>query len=310
VTNVCLIGCGSVGRRHLEAMLKVKHDINIEVVEPNIRATIDTPHTQNIKYFSKIEEASDNIDICVIATTADIRKKIVIELVSKKNVKFIILEKIVFQNENDFDEIIKLFKQKNIKSWVNCHLRIEPIYEEVKKQSIITEDTIITYDYSNNFTLSTSAIHILDLFSYLCDDYNLKIENIVTDTELKPSRHNGCLDFNGEMEVTNTNGGRLLVRRRDADFGEHLTVHHQDLIIRSSEGDNPDDGVGFVQDKKIPYIHQSSLTNLYINDIIKKSDCNLSTLENSAKLHKVMLKSFRKLLKENYKCEVVDCPVT
>ena len=33
MTNVCLIGCGSVGRRHLEAMLKVKHDINIEVVD-------------------------------------------------------------------------------------------------------------------------------------------------------------------------------------------------------------------------------------------------------------------------------------
>ena len=29
MVNVCLIGCGGVGRRHLEAMLKVKHDINI-----------------------------------------------------------------------------------------------------------------------------------------------------------------------------------------------------------------------------------------------------------------------------------------
>ena len=56
--NVCLIGCGGVGKRHLEAMLKVKHDINIEVVEPNIE---DTPVNQNINYFTKIEEVSDNI---------------------------------------------------------------------------------------------------------------------------------------------------------------------------------------------------------------------------------------------------------
>ena len=129
MVNVCLIGCGGVGKRHLEAMLKVKHDINIEVVEPNIE---DTLVNQNINYFTKIEEVSDNIDICVIATTANVRKKVILELVSKKNVKFIILEKVVFQNESDFDEIIQLFREKNIKSWVNCHLRAQPIYKELK----------------------------------------------------------------------------------------------------------------------------------------------------------------------------------
>ena len=314
MTNVCLIGCGGVGRRHLEAMLKVKHDINIEVVEPNIEdisdAFVYTPYAQNINYFTKIEDVSDNIDICLIATTANVRKKVILELISKKNVKFIILEKVVFQNENDFDEVIKLFKEKNIKSWVNCHLRAQSIYKEVKKQSIIAEDTIITYDYSDDFTLSTSTIHILDLFSYLCDDYNLEIESLTTNTELKTSRHGGCVDFNGEMEVTNTNGNRLIVRKRNAVFGEHLTVHHKDLTIYSSEGNDPDNRIGFVQDKKIPYVWQSSLTNSYIDDIIEKSDCNLSTLENSAKLHKIMLKSFRNLLKEKYNREVVDCPIT
>ena len=310
MVNVCLIGCGGVGRRHLEAMLKVKHDINIEVVEPNIENTPTTLVGQNINYFSKIEDVSNNIDICLIATTANIRKKVILELVSKKNVKFMILEKVVFQNEKDFDEIIKLFEEKNIKSWVNCHLRAQPIYKELKTQSIISYDTTMTYEYSDDFTLSSSAIHILDLFSYLCDDYDLEIQDIVTDTELKSSRHSGCVDFNGYMKVKSTNGYELVVKKRDAHFGEHLTIYHNDLTVRSSEGDDPDNRIGFVQDKKIPYVWQSSLTNSYIDDIIEKSDCDLSTLENSAKLHKIMLKSFRNLLKEKYNREVVDCPIT
>ena len=310
MVNVCLIGCGGVGRRHLEAMLKVKHDINIEVVEPNIENTSSTPVSQNINYFTKINDISDNIDICLIATTANVRKKVILELVSKKNVKFIILEKVVFQNEKDFDEIIKLFEEKNIKSWVNCHLRAQPIYKELKTQSIISYDTTMTYEYSDDFTLSSSAIHILDLFSYLCDDYDLEIQDIVTDTELKSSRHSGCVDFNGYMKVKSTNGYELVVKKRDAHFGEHLTIYHNDLTVRSSEGDDPDNRIGFVQDKKIPYVWQSSLTNSYIDDIIEKSDCDLSTLENSAKLHKIMLKSFRNLLKEKYNREVVDCPIT
>ena len=310
MVNVCLIGCGGVGRRHLEAMLKVKHDINIEVVEPNIENTPTTLVGQNINYFSKIEDVSNNIDICLIATTANVRKKVILELVSKKNVKFMILEKVVFQNEKDFDEIIKLFEEKNIKSWVNCHLRAQPIYKELKTQSIISYDTTMTYEYSDDFTLSSSAIHILDLFSYLCDDYDLEIQDIVTDTELKSSRHSGCIDFNGYMKVKSTNGYELVVKKRDAHFGEHLTIYHNDLTVRSSEGDDPDNRIGFVQDKKIPYVWQSSLTNSYIDDIIEKSDCDLSTLENSAKLHKIMLKSFRNLLKEKYNREVVDCPIT
>ena len=310
MVNVCLIGCGGVGKRHLEAMLKVKNDINIEVVEPNIENTPTTLVGQNINYFSKIEDVSNNIDICLIATTANVRKKVILELVSKKNVKFMILEKVVFQNEKDFDEIIKLFEEKNIKSWVNCHLRAQPIYKELKTQSIISYDTTMTYEYSDDFTLSSSAIHILDLFSYLCDDYDLEIQDIVTDTELKSSRHSGCVDFNGYMKVKSTNGYELVVKKRDAHFGEHLTIYHNDLTVRSSEGDDPDNRIGFVQDKKIPYVWQSSLTNSYIDDIIEKSDCHLSTLENSAKLHKIMLKSFRNLLKEKYNREVVDCPIT
>ena len=310
MVNVCLIGCGGVGKRHLEAMLKVKNDINIEVVEPNIENTPTTLVGQNINYFSKIEDVSNNIDICLIATTANVRKKVILELVSKKNVKFMILEKVVFQNEKDFDEIIKLFEEKNIKSWVNCHLRAQPIYKELKTQSIISYDTTMTYEYSDDFTLSSSAIHILDLFSYLCDDYDLEIQDIVTDTELKSSRHSGCVDFNGYMKVKSTNGYELVVKKRDAHFGEHLTIYHNDLTVRASEGDDPDNRIGFVQDKKIPYVWQSSLTNSYIDDIIEKSDCDLSTLENSAKLHKIMLKSFRNLLKEKYNREVVDCPIT
>ena len=310
MVNVCLIGCGGVGKRHLDAMLKVKNDINIEVVEPNIENTPTTLVGQNINYFSKIEDVSNNIDICLIATTANVRKKVILELVSKKNVKFMILEKVVFQNEKDFDEIIKLFEEKNIKSWVNCHLRAQPIYKELKTQSIISYDTTMTYEYSDDFTLSSSAIHILDLFSYLCDDYDLEIQDIVTDTELKTSRHSGCVDFNGYMKVKSTNGYELVVKKRDAHFGEHLTIYHNDLTVRSSEGDDPDNRIGFVQDKKIPYVWQSSLTNSYIDDIIEKSDCDLSTLENSAKLHKIMLKSFRNLLKEKYNREVVDCPIT
>ena len=321
MVNVCLIGCGGVGRRHLEAILKVKHSLNVEVVEPSVVSVNETkkllPRFNN--YFSSIDDVSDDIDICVVSTTSSVRKDVVLELVEKKNVKNIILEKVVFQNENDFDEVLELFKDNNIKSWVNCHLRAQPIYNKVKSCLKLYPNTLFNYHYSDDFTLSTSAIHILDLFSYLCDDYNLKIEKLNIDDELRQSRHSGCVDFNGEMLVT-SGTHTLIVKKKDSVFGEIMTIANTESWIKASEGDNPDLRIGFVDwfnyrgthpsHEDIPYIWQSSLTNYYIEDIIETSDCKLSTLENSSIIHKTMLRSFKKCLKEKHNREVSDCPIT
>tara|TARA_Y100000310_G_C20647734_1_gene797575 strand:+ start:100 stop:1071 length:972 start_codon:yes stop_codon:yes gene_type:complete len=323
MVNICLIGCGGVGRRHLEAILKVKYDINIEVVEPNIESIKSTkellPDFNN--YFNKIDDVSDNIDICLIATTANVRKQIIVELLSKKSVKFIILEKVVFQSEDDFDDVINLFEKMGIKSWVNCHLRALPLYKKVKSVIDLSERTFFKYYHSHGFKLSTSAIHVLDLFCYLCNDYNIEIEHMNITTDIVESKHKGCIEFNGNLRARSSKGHILSIKGGNKEtMGEYMTTVNSKLEIKSSEGDNPilnknpDDKIGFVSVGNdityIPYVWQSSLTNSYINDIIEKNDCDLSTLEHSAKLHKIMLKSFRNSLKENYNREVVDCPIT
>ena len=319
MVNICLIGCGRVGRRHLEAMLKVKHEVNIEVVEPNTESINSTkellPDFNN--YFSRIEDVSDNIDICLIATASSVRKKVILNLLKRKTVKNIILEKVVFQNENDFDSMVRVFDDININCWVNCHLRAQPIYKTLKSYINSERSNIFRYNYSDDFTLSSSAIHILDLFSYLCDDYNVVIKSIDTGTKLEESRHSGCVEFNGNMEVINSKGDTLFVTKRDAIFGEHMSVSNYDKVyLETSEGDNPRSRMGYMFEHDtfsrhiIPYIWQSSLTNSYIGDIIEKSDCELSTLKDSAILHKIMLKSFRVFLKKEYNYDVNDCPIT
>ena len=240
MVNICLIGCGRVGRRHLEAMLKVKHEVNIEVVEPNTESINSTkellPDFNN--YFSRIEDVSDNIDICLIATASSVRKKVILNLLKRKTVKNIILEKVVFQNENDFDSMVRVFDDININCWVNCHLRAQPIYKTLKSYINSERSNIFRYNYSDDFTLSSSAIHILDLFSYLCDDYNVVIKSIDTGTKLEESRHSGCVDFNGNMEVINSKGDTLFVTKRDAIFGEHMSVSNYDKVYLETDWAN------------------------------------------------------------------------
>ena len=178
---------------------------------------------------------------------------------------------------------------------------------------------VFTYKYSDDFTLSTSAIHILDLFSYLCDDYDVVIESIDTPTQLKKSKHSDCVDFNGNMKVVNSKGDTLIVTKREATFGEHMSVSkYNNVYLETSEGDEIKNSIrmGYMYEHDsfsrhvISYVWQSSLTNSYVEDIIEKSDCDLSTLEDSANLHKIMLNKFRVFLKEEYDYEVVECPIT
>jgi len=112
----------------------------------------------------------------------------------------------------------------------------------------------------------------------------------------------------------------LIVKKRNSVFGEHMTIANTESWIGVSEGDDPDFRIGFVDwfyyrgthpiHKDIPYVWQSSLTNSYIEDIINNSNCKLSTLENSAKLHKIMFDTFNEQLRKKYNYEVTNCPIT
>ena len=319
MVNVCVIGCGGVGKRHLEALLKVRNDINIEVVEPNVEKINEAkdliPEFDN--YFFDINDLSDNISVCIISTPANVRKSIMLNLIKNKNVKHIILEKVVFQNANDFEEILELLDKNDIKCWVNCHLRAQPLYKKIKSFLDSNKKTIFTYDCSDDFRLASSSIHILDLFSYLCDDEVVEINSFLSNDIIK-SKHNNCVEFNGDLVVKSKNGHKLYVHKIDREFVESLTIHQDNKIILSDEGGFSEDRLGKIKilsdsgvsEFEIPYVWQSSMTNTYVENILDKQKCDLSTLSELSKTHILMLNNFNNHLSNVYNQEVVNCPIT
>ena len=90
-------------------------------------------------------------------------------------------------------------------------------------------------------------------------------------------------------------------------------------MIRSSDGiAESDNRVGKIQyfskneqfEINIPFIWQSSLTNIFIDDILDKNKCDLPTLDELSKTHVLMINSFNEHLSKIYKKEVVNCPIT
>ena len=122
VFNIAIIGIGQIGSRHLQSLKKSKLNINIEAVSRSEESLEiaksrynELPNNQyikQIKYYKNINSLSNNIDIIIVATNSDVRKEIVEELVNTKKIRFFILEKVTFPSNNDFINILKLFKDK------------------------------------------------------------------------------------------------------------------------------------------------------------------------------------------------------
>tara|TARA_R100001377_G_scaffold66566_2_gene41814 strand:- start:541 stop:1500 length:960 start_codon:yes stop_codon:yes gene_type:complete len=319
MVNISLIGCGGIGKRHLEALLKVENDINIEVVEPSIKKINEAkeliPEFNN--YFFDVNSLSDDIYVCIVSTPASVRKSVILNLIKSKKIKYLILEKVVFQNIEDFKEVMELLDKNNIKCWVNCHLRAQPIYKKIKSFLDLNEKTILTYDCSYDFKIASSSIHILDLFSYLCDDEIVEINSFLSN-DITESKHKNCVEFDGNLIVTSKKGHKLYVQKSDREFVELLNVYQDTKIILSSEGELLDERFGKIRiisdenisELKLPYVWQSSLTNTYIENLINNQECDLPTLSELSQTHISMLNNFNNHLSNVYGKEVINCPIT
>ena len=139
--RIAVVGSGEIGSRHLQGLAKSKNKLSLYVVDSNNdslelskKRYNEIPNSLNdIKFLNNISLLPSAIDIGIISTTSIHRKQLIESLLKISSIKYMILEKIVFQNVEDFDTVVKLFSKNNTKSWVNCNRRTFKIYQKIKE---------------------------------------------------------------------------------------------------------------------------------------------------------------------------------
>ena len=91
--RIAIIGAGQLGSRHLQGLTKIKHDIHITVIDPNLPALEiarqrfvempENPLIQSVAYLDSFVEFVQPVELAIIATNADVRHKVIEELMSK-----------------------------------------------------------------------------------------------------------------------------------------------------------------------------------------------------------------------------------
>ena len=207
--NILLIGAGQLGSRHLQGLMKCNLPVRIEVVEPDERnRNTAAERAKQIEGSGNVTELSfrnsiDEImfseaDLAIIATNSDVRADVIVKLTTKVNVRHLILEKVVYQSLEIFDQQICLIEALGIKTWVNYPRRIYPFYRNLKNELPADEKVSLTISGSN-WGLGCNSLHFIDLFSFLTGKSECKTDYALLDPEILQSKRPGFVEFSGRM---------------------------------------------------------------------------------------------------------------
>ncbi|MGG0845522.1 Gfo/Idh/MocA family oxidoreductase [Peribacillus simplex] len=318
--KVLIIGSGNIGYRHFEGLLKTDLSLKIYVIDPSVEALNlaqkcyedSNPIEKTCYFFESIKDIPDQMDLCIIATSSKVRLEVAETLLKTTSVKYLILEKVLFQKESDYDQMSSLLKEYNVKGcWVNCPLRTIPIFRELKEKIKTSLSYYIEY---RNFGIGCNSIHQLDLFSFLTNCLDMKIETSKLENVVE-SKRKGYLEVLGVLTACTNKEDTLIISSSSQSspeyvmklkFNEEIWTIFPLLEKITVEGTQNNE----IIEKVINYPKQSSITSIFVTDLLLLEKCSLPDYETSKKLHVNLIKNLNAFFSRVLDHKVIECPIT
>ena len=312
--QILIVGFGNMGCRHVQALLNDKDKYDLHVVEPS-KETVENnigrigATLEDCKWYNSINDLPF-IDLAVIATSSAPRFNIVKTLINK-GIKYFLLEKIVFQSVNQFNEILKLLNENNGRAYCNFVNRYFPVYNEIKG-NMAKQEGIEMIVYGNAFGLGCNAIHYIDIFQYLTGSDEIKIfDSELVTSDSANRRGDEYKEFTGTIKVQNRKKDSLAIIS-DKEFlgGVMISIRTGKLNYVLNEQTQlffkiEDNGI---IKKRFIMLPTSKLTNIIVSDILK-NQCKLTDLESTFRSHNELFDTINKHLTGSTSDSRI-CPIT
>jgi len=321
---IAIIGAGQLGSRHLQGALKSELSLHIQVADisqesltiAKARAEeIERKQGHTVTYLDNIGDLNNELDLVILATSARGRADLLQHLIQSKTIKNIVVEKVAFQSDSEFDQIIPLIGKYKINTWVNCSRRLFPFYQQLKQK--LKGESITINIHAGNWGLACNAVHMMDLFYYMCDKTNDTLEtyNQGLLPEIVESKRNSYYEVNGVL-VASYGSNRLIMSCTKSDEPEVFSISSascswlideskHNLVYKSlKNGWEPE-----YLSVKITDV-QSNLTGPLIESILVNGNSDLPTLQESYLIHSPLINSLLTHFNK-YGDETFDkCPIT
>lgn len=314
------MGCGNIGSRHLQALVKLPYPLDITIIDPNENSQTLAKSRLDEVDFNKSEfnfSWSDSIsnlepsDLVILATPSPNRVDLIKELLEAGNRRFLV-EKMVCQSEYEYDQLLSMVKSFNAKLWVNAARRYFSSYNKLKKkfQNFKTIHMVVN---AGNMGLGSNAIHFIDLFSWFTEDTNIILNGDYLFDKIQPNkRGNEFVEFAGTIIGQNKNNSKMIMNFLPLNdypltvsfFGKDLTLIVDESNEKIYDLNNPKNELTFQNE------FQSTLTTKIVNDIFSNDNCNLPTLEESSLAHKELFRIFNNHIHKLTNERRTICPIT
>jgi hypothetical protein len=319
--NIMIIGAGQLGSRHLQGALLSKYALNITVVDlskdslkvaESRAAEVNYGNKDSKVNFSQTIESDLEVDICIIATTANVRFKVFEELVSKCTVDSVIFEKVLFQTEKEYTDTQVLLDSNNVNAWVNCPRRIFPAYQKIQ-QLLLNETELDMTMVGKNWGMACNSIHFIDLFSFLTNSTDITIDFSQLDKHVVPSKRGGYYEVNGTIQGQNSKGQSFKLNCIESNNIESLvtfTSHNLKITVKETGGEYIIEKNGQEAVADYTPLYQSQLTHKNLEEIIDKSRSSLTSFRDSRQLHLPFIAGIKKHIELDLGKSLSCCPIT
>ena len=323
--RVAIIGAGQLGSRHLQGLARIDIPVEIIVVDPS-KASLGVARNrfleihnresvESVTYVGSLGEVPGKLDLAIVATTADIRGKVVKEVLDRGLTKKMVLEKVVFQSFSECEWARSLFFENGILCWVNCPRRTLDIYRRIK--GLVSGEGKLFYSvYGGEWGLGCNAIHFVDQVFFLtgCRDYRMDVSGL--DESVYGSKRKGFFEVSGLLRGVFANGSELLLyshRTSAAPLMVAILAENHHVIIDEANGVARVSGkkVGWQWDEwrfMIPF--QSEQTHIFVKDIVLTETCALTPFQESSEQHGPLLRALSDFFSLRIEIESGRCPIT
>lgn len=316
--NILIIGIGNIGFRHFEATNKIPLNKNIHILDKykvikNLKKNIKSNTYNKIFFHQSMETLPKKIDLVTISTTSKIRSKIIKKLLTKSKIKFMILEKFLFQKISDYRNNLKRLKKHKIYSWVNCQRRAFPFYQNLKKK--IRKGSIEMIVKGNRWNLMSNSIHFLDLFFFLSGEKKIKLIKNDLSKKVLNSKRTGFISLFGKISINFFDSSKIIF--------EDKNEKKNNIIITIKNNDKKFSIVEKPRKIKLKITRKNKIsTKLYKNfltseimtiilkQILLSGKSHLPSLKESTSHHLILLNVFLLHLRKINKKTIHNCRIT
>lgn len=317
-STVVISGAGQLGSRHLQGLSTCSLPLDIYVQDPSdgslnmsqerwleVAASSATPHRLNL--CRSLAELPRQVDVAIVATPADVRPAIVAGITEQSQVNYWILEKVLARSVEALQQIRNSVGSAS-QAWVNTPRRALPWHQAIKAALVSGRPMELRVD-GGDWGLACNSIHFLDMFAWLTGETLEDCRTDGLDPQWVASKRPGNMEVMGRLEARFSGGSNVQLTARSGDVvyafeftdGEHAW-HMDEVAGMASRSD------GLAIPGRIPY--QSEVTGGLVETLLETGSCTLPTLDQSAQIHSVFLRSLLSHWQSHVNACATEVPIT